>query len=802
MRFERKIELRFKLTNMIKNYFKIAWRNLFRNKVFSLTNLLGLTIGITCTILICLWVRDESNYDKFHADYQNIYQVMANRNFNNQIATDGNMVLPLAGALRNNLPQIKNAVVISHREQHVITYRDAKLKKKGYNVSDQFFDIFSWKFIKGNAATAITDPASIVLTRSAAKAFFGDSDPINKAIRIDEGRDMKVTAVIDDPPGNSTFQFDFIIPFNKNSENYLNSIDKWNRFSYNVFIQTQPGVNTTTLEKGIDDIHYQHNTEDKKISAYFVFPMEKWRLFSEFKDGKNTGGMIEYVRLFTIIAIIILLIACVNFMNLSTSRSEKRAKEVGIRKTLGSGKKQLVLQFFFESLILAFIAFLFSLGAVYLLLPSFNVLVDKHLHLPIMQPIFWLGALTVVLLTGVVAGSYPALYLSSFNPVKVLKGTFPPGKAAILPRRILVVAQFSISILFISATIIIYQQIQHIKNRHLGYDPNNMIMISGSADIQKNFTVIKQELLNTGMVSSLTRTLSPVTDIWAREPGPDYSGKPANQNILFTVQTADVGFAKTLGVKVLQGRDFLGTPSDSNAIMLNKAAVEAMGVKNALGMELRNRSGTPHIVVGITDNVIMGSPFEAVQPMVVYFDRDQSNSVNIRLNNSAQTHEALQSIGNIFKKYNPVYPFEYKFVDQEFGKKFLTEQLVSKITNIFAGLTIFICCIGLAGLVSFTVEKRIREIGIRKVLGATIGQLLTLISKEFLRLVLIAFAIAVPLAWWFMSTWLDKYTYHIHISIWPFASVGIIMLLLTLTVVGLNTIKAAIANPVKSLRTE
>ncbi len=556
------------------------------------------------------------------------------------------------------------------------------------------------------------------------------------------------------------------------------------------------------LEKNINDIQNQHNPGDKKLSTYFAFPMEKWRLFNEFKEGKNTGGMIEYVRLFTIIAFIILLIACVNFMNLSTARSEKRAKEVGIRKTLGSGKKQLVLQFFFESLILTLIAFLFSLGLVYLLLPSFNTLVNKHLGLPVLEPGFWLGALAVILFTGIVAGSYPALYLSSFNPVKVLKGTFLPGKAAILPRRILVVGQFGMSILLISATIIIYQQIQHTKDRHLGYDPNNLIRISASPDIKKNFAVIKQELLNTGMVSSLTRMLSPVTDIWAREPGPDYNGKPADQSILFTVQTADVDFAKTLGIKILQGRDFSGTPADSTAIVLNKAAVEALGIKNPIGMQLRNSNGTPHTVIGVTDNVIMDSPFEPVDPMVIYYDQKQANSINIRLNQSVQPQKALQAIETVFKKYNPVYPFEYKFVDQEFEKKFLTEQLVSTITNIFAGLAIFICCIGLAGLVSFTIEKRLREIGIRKVLGATVRQLLMLISKEFLKLVLIAFAIAVPLTWWFMNGWLNKYTYHIHISIWLFAVVGFIILLLTLIVVGLNTMKAAITNPVKSLRSE
>src|SRR5438552_3368933 len=455
---------------MIKNYFKIAWRNLFRNKGFSLTNLLGLTIGITCTILIFLWVQDERTYDKFHASYSSIYKVMANRDFNNQVFTDENMVLPLASTLQEKLPQIKNAVVTTHRQPHILARGDDQLKKWGYSVSEHFFDMFSWKFVQGKASTAITDPSSIVLTRSAAKAFFGNEDPINKVLRIDNDRDIKVTAIVEDAPGNSSFQFDYLTPFNPSNENYKQSMVNWQNSSWTVFLQVGPGTNMRVLEKNINDIKKQRDPDDKKISTYFTFPMSKWRLYSDFKDGRNTGGMIEYVTLFTIIAIIILLIACVNFMNLSTARSEKRAKEVGVRKTLGSGKKQLVLQFFFESMILAFVAFIVSIGAVYLLLPAFNTLVDKHLFLHVGQPVFWLAAPAVIFCTGIIAGSYPALYLSSFNPIKVLKGTFLAGKTAVIPRRILVVAQFATSILLISATIIIYQQIQHIKERNMGYD--------------------------------------------------------------------------------------------------------------------------------------------------------------------------------------------------------------------------------------------------------------------------------------------------------------------------------------------
>ena len=786
---------------MFSNYFKIAWRNLFRNKGFSLTNLLGLTIGITCTILIFLWVQDELTYDKFHANYDSIYKIKANRDFNNQVFTDDNMVLPLAKTLKEKLPQIKTAVVTTHGGSHVLAYGDAKLKKGGYTVSDHFFDMFSWRFLKGNAATALPNAYAIVLTHSTATALFGNTDPIDKIIKVDNEYDAKVTGVIADVPGNSTFQFDFINSFNYDNEYLKRNMTDWQNSSWDVYIQPDPGTNMSLLEKNINEIKYQHDPDDKKISTYFAFPMNKWRLYSDFKNGKNTGGMIEYVKLFTIIALIILLIACVNFMNLSTARSEKRAKEVGIRKTLGSGKRQLVLQFFFESMILTFIAFILSIGIVYLLLPSFNILVNKHLTLDITQPIFWLGAIVVILITGTIAGSYPALYLSSFNPIKVLKGTFLAGKGASIPRRVLVVAQFVTSILLISATIIIYRQIQHIKNRDLGYDPNNLVMIDTTPDTQKNFTVIKQELLNTGMISSVTRTLSPITDIWWRQPGPDYEGKPANESMIISGETADIDFAKTLGIKILQGKDFSGTPSDSSAMLLNKAAVEAMGLKNPVGMQMRNRGNYAHTVIGVTDNVVMGSPFEPVDPMMVYFGPDAANSISIRLKTSS-VKRALGSIETIFKKYNPAYPFEYRFVDEEFGKKFIAEELINKLTNIFAGLAIFICCIGLAGLASFTIEKRIREIGIRKVLGATVQQLLLLISKEFLKLVLIAFVIAVPLTWWFMNNWLDKYTYRINISIWLFGIVGVLVLLLTLIVVSLNTVRAAIANPVKSLRTE
>ena len=784
---------------MIRNYFKIARRNLFKNKGFSITNILSLTIGITCTILILLWVQDEISFNKFHANYKSIYQVMAIRDFNGKMSADENMVLPLAKTIQEEIPQIKNAVVTTSDQRHVLNYGDQKIKKRGYTVSEHFFDMFSWKFINGNPATAIQDAYSLVLTESTAKAFFGNADPIGKTIKIDNKYDAKVTAVVADVPGNSTFQFDFINTFNYDDNNVKQNMDNWGYSSWKVFVQPVTGANMNLIEKRINEIEETHKSGSKKSgSTYFGFPMNKWRLYKEFKDGKNVGGMIKYVKLFTIIALIILLIACVNFMNLSTARSEKRAKEVGVRKTLGSDRRQLILQFFFESAILSFISFFFSVLAVFILLPSFNSLVKKSLSLDLSQPVFWLGGLMIIIIASIVAGSYPALYLSSFKPIKVLKGKLLSEKTGILPRRILVVTQFVISFLLISATIIVYQQIQHTRNREIGYNLNNLIIIPSSSDVSKNFTAIKQEMLNTGMIHSLTRTMSPITELWWRQVAPDWEGKPADANIIFAGQFTDVDFVKTMGIKMLAGKDFSGTPSDSSSVILNKAAVEIMGVKNPIGM----RFGQGNTIIGVTDNVVMDSPFEPVEPMMVFFNPGQTSSISVRLNNSAELQKALSSIESIFKKYNPAYPFEYKFADKEFEKKFITEDLIRKLANIFSVLAIFICCIGLAGLVSFTIEKRFKEIGIRKVLGASVQQVLALISKEFLRLVFIAFLISVPLTWWLMNNWLQNYTYRVSISIWMFGIVGLTVLLLTLLVVGLNTIKAAMSNPVKSLRTE
>jgi ABC-type antimicrobial peptide transport system permease subunit len=556
------------------------------------------------------------------------------------------------------------------------------------------------------------------------------------------------------------------------------------------------------VDQQINETKYKNDPGDREISTYFSFPMAKWRLYSDFNGGVNTGGMIEYVRMFSIVAVIILVIACVNFMNLSTARSEKRAREVGIRKTLGSLRKQLVFQFFTESIILAFLSFGFCLITIYLLLPSFNLLVDKQLSLNLNEPLFWLGALAIITFTGILAGSYPALFLSSFNPVKVLKGAFISGKKTVRPRQALIVFQFSVSILLISATLVVYQQIGMIKDRHIGYDPNNLITIIGSEDTQRNFEVIKQELLQTGLIQAVTRTMMPMTDIWWRSRAPDWEGKPDDLNMIFTGMTTDADFATTMGIAMLEGKDFSGAAADSSYMLLNRAAVEEMNLDHPVGMKLRYGDQEEFTVLGVTDNVVQLSPFEPVDPMLILFKPDNSYYISLRLKDQAQPAEALPAIEEIFKKYNPSQVFEYQFVDQEFEEKFIREKLVSKLSNLFAVLAITICCIGLAGLAAFTIEKRGLEISMRRILGASLHQILALISREFLKLVCLALLIAVPLSWWLMDRWLEHYQYRVEISIWIYAIVGLATLGLTLGVVSANTIKAALGNPMKSLRAD
>lgn len=786
---------------MITNYFKLAWRNLFSNKGFSLINIAGLTIGMASTMLILLWVYSEKTWDSTNKNYDNIYHVMCNRNFNGEINTGQDMMYPLPKAAKAAFPEIANSAIVSFGNTTLLSVGEKRINKQTLNVSPEFFEIFTYATLQGNAAQAVKDPDALILTESTAKALFGNANVVGQQVEVNNGRTAIVRAVIQDAPHNSTLQFDGLIPFNPSAPNIKESENDWVNCGNRVFFKTKDGVNIAGLEKKVLQLIKERTDNENPTTRgnIILHPMNKWRLYSEFKNGFNVGGRVEYVHLFSWIAVIILIIACVNFMNLSTARSERRAKEVGIRKTLGSVRSQLLMQFIAESMLLSLIAFVFAVLIVYACIPSFSSLLNVDITVPYAHPLTWVFAVGIIVVTGVIAGSYPAFYLSGFSPVKVLKGTFLPGKQALLPRKILVTSQFIASIIFISATLIIYQQLQYVKDRDFGYDQDFLITVNSSKDTDKGFDAFKNDLLQSGAVTAVNRTSGPITDIFMATSGITWTGAPNNANLVIGFLFSYSDFAKTLKVDVLEGRDF--NTGDSNKVLFNKEAIKVMGLKSPVGSKI-TWAGKERTIVGVIDNMVMTSPYAPADPLMVVYEDKWSSKTNIRLNDRADIKQSLAKVENIYKKYSSEYPFEFRFVDDVFNQKFANEQLIGKLSVIFAGLAIFVCCLGLFGLVASSIERRKKEIGIRKVLGATIQSLLLLMSKEFLMLVALAFLIAIPAAWWAMNKWLQNYAYRVDVGFDVFALVGIIILVIALVTVSLNASKAALTSPVKTLRNE
>ncbi|MET0466331.1 MAG: ABC transporter permease [Chitinophagaceae bacterium] len=785
---------------MIKNYFKVAWRNLTRNKTFSLINVLGLSIGMACTMLIALWVYNEKNWDGYHKKYDSTYQLYSNRNFNGEVSTGPDFMYPLVGAIKSSLPEVAHAATVSFPGSTLMGNGETRINKTTLTVSPEFFDIFSFDFIRGNKEV-LNDPDAIVVTESTAKAVFGSTDILGQEMRLNNTRNAVVKAIIKDVPRNSTVQFDGLIPFNPSSPEIKAAETEWVNCSYQVFLDVKPGTNVASLEANVINLIRKRTSGDNPTTrgSVLLHPMEKWRLFEEFRGGKNTGGRIQYVNLFTWVAVVILIIACVNFMNLSTARSEKRAREVGIRKTLGSGKKQLIAQFLSESVLLALISFLLATALVYLVKPSFTQLLNMEVNIPYNEPSMWAIVAGIILLTGFVAGGYPAFYLSDFMPVKVLKGTMLQGKQAVLPRKILVTSQFIAAIVLISATLIIYQQLQHVKKRDIGYDTNNLLQVKANKDLTKNYDAFRNELQQSGVLSSVVRTSSPLTTILGYTSGIRWQGADPNTQLIIGFLFSNNDFAKTLNARMIEGRDF--RDGDSNTVIFNKEAIRLMGLQSPVGREI-TWAGRQRLIVGVIDNMVMTSPYEAASPMMIAYDNKWAGFTNIRLNEGKDVQKALSVIEASYKKFSPEYPFEFRFIDEEFNQKFLNEQLIGKLAIIFAGLSIFVCCLGLFGLVSFTIERRTKEIGIRKVLGASVQQVLVLMSKEFLVLVGLAFLVAIPAAWWAMNEWLKNFNYRISIGAGVFLMVGSITLIIALITVGLNASAAALRNPGKTLRSE
>jgi putative ABC transport system permease protein len=788
---------------MLKNYFLIAIRTLQRNLGYSLINIIGLSIGLACSILIFFWVADELSYNKFHTNYNDLYKVYKNYDYGEGINTGFQMPYPLKEAIAAKSSDVKYIVMTNWGEGCLLETNGKKINQLGLSVSEDFLKMFTFPMKKGDMQTALNDPSSIVLTESTAKKLFGEKDPLNELIRIDSDRELKVTGVITDPPRQSSLTFEFLVPFEyyKATQPWVQrSVNSWKNNSFQLYIQLQPTAQVTDVNAAIKNT-ISDNYAEAKQTEVFLNPISNWRLYSEFTDGKPSGGQIEYVRIFSLIGIFILAIACINFMNLATARSESRAREVGIRKSVGSRRKQLIFQFLSESLMITFISFLAGVVLVELALPAYNSLVNKNISIDYSNPVVWAIAVSIILITGIISGSYPAFYLSSFRPAIVLKGKINAGQKGSLPRKIMVIAQFSFSIFLIIATISMYQQIMHLKARDIGYDRNNLMLIWTNTELETNFESLRTELVNTGAVQAVSKSNSPITRVFATNNA-EWPGMDPDKKVSFTTIATEYDYTKTMDIKMLEGRDFSrDMKSDSSAVVINRAALEVMGFDNPIGEKI-TMSGQQWTIIGVMENVIMDSPEREIDPLVMLFDPTWSSTVSVRLEKTADLQVAIQKIEPIFKKLNPSNPFEYRFTDEEFEGKFSGVNLIGKVAGLFAGLSILITCLGLFGLAAFTAEQRTKELGIRKVMGATVSSLVLLISKDFSRLVVFAFIVAAPIAWWVMSGFLERYTYRISLAWWLLPAAGVFTLILALIIVSTQALKAAMNNPVNSLRND
>jgi ABC-type antimicrobial peptide transport system permease subunit len=795
---------------MFKNYFKIAWRNLIKSKFYSLINILGLATGMAVAMLIAFWIYDEVTYNDYHKNHAQLAQVMTTFIDNDGKMETGQAVcMPIGTELRSKYgSDFKNVAMASWNFNHVLAVGDKKITENGMWVESNFPSMFSLKMVKGNI-NALTDPSSVLLSESLAKTLFGNADAMNKMVKFDNKESYKVAGVYQDLPHNTTlYETKLLLPWQKyiTTEKWLkNAATQWNNHSWQAYVQVADNIDMSKETEKIKNVVMAHKVAatDGKEQAV-LFPMNKWRLYSDFKNGKATGGRIQFIWLFSIIGVFVLLLACINFMNLSTARSEKRAKEVGIRKTVGSVRSQLIGQFLSESVLVAFVSFIFAILLVALLMPLFNKLADKSIALPWGNPVFWSLALAFTVITGIVSGSYPAFYLSKFDPIKVLKGTFRVGRFASLPRKILVVVQFTFSIALIIGTIIVFRQIQFAKNRPVNYKTEGLITISMSTpDLYGHYNALRSDLLETGVVDNMAESSSPTTNVYSNQIGFNWQGKDPNTLPVFGTIWVTLDFGKTIGWKIKEGRDFSKDfATDSSAMILNESAVKQVGMKQDIIGQIIDFNDRKYTVIGVIKDMIMESPYEPVEPTVFMFDPENVGIVTVAIKQGIPVRAALSKIEAIFKKYNPGAPFSYTFNDEDYAKKFADEQRVGNLATFFTILAIFISCLGLFGLASFVAEQRKKEIGVRKVLGASVFNLWRMLSKEFALLVIISCLIAIPLAWYYLNNWLQQYDYRTTISFWVFIFSGLGALIITLITVSFQAIKAALANPVESLRSE
>jgi putative ABC transport system permease protein len=784
---------------MITNYLKIGWRNLIKNRLSSVINVLGLATGMAVVLLAGLWIWDEISFDKYFHNHSRLAQVMCSQTNDGETYTGTTVAMPVGNALKTKYGQhFKYVSLTSYSNDFLLAAGDKKLGGKGMWVQPDFAQMFTLTMVRGSR-NALNDPSSVLLSQSLAKAIFSEEDPMNKIVRFDNRFDLKVAGVYEDLPHNTSFyNTQLLLPW-EHEENRLYGPKSWNNHCGQLFVQLNEPADFDKVTAKIKQVPTPYIKEFKE--EIMLHPVDKLHLYTEFKNGKAVGGRIEFVWLFGIIGAFVLLLACINFINLSTARSAIRAKEVGIRKAVGSMRSQLIGQFLCESLVITFLAFLLAVLLVQLSLNWFNNLADKHISNPWTNPVFWMLGLGFTVFTGLIAGSYPAFYLSAFKPVKVLKGIIQGGKVVSVPRKVLVVVQFTVSVTLIICTIVVFSQIQYARNRPVGYNRNGLITINlNTPELKTHYDAIQNDLMQTGVVEQLARSSNSAT-YFPNNNSIEWRGKLPSQVVFYRNVDVSDNFGRTIGWRIKEGRDFLpDAKGDSSSVLLNETGAQTTGIKNIIG-EIIKYHDKSYTVAGVVYDMVTQSPYEPVPPAIFFLDGNLG-VLTIRIKPNTSMQQALAKIGPVFKQYNSGNPFVFKFMDDEYAKKFSNEMRIGNLATFFAILAIFISCLGLFGLASYITEQRTREIGIRKVLGASVFIIWRLLSKEFVVLVIIALFIAIPLAYYFMYNWLQNYNYRTELSWWVFGLAGISAVLVTLLTVSYQSIRSALMNPIKSLRTE
>ena len=786
---------------MLTNYLKIAYRSLLKNKLFSAINVFGLALGMACALLIGLWVMDEMSYDRFLPNVKSLYFVRFNSTYNGKVYTNFVTPGPLQEAIAKDIPEVAAVTKTNWVTEVLVKVGETATKEEGRYATADFFKVFELPVVAGNPSAALAQPNQIVITRKLAEKFFPNGEALNQTLQLNNDKFFTVGAVIENNPTNATVQFDWVVNFKVYEEDWMKT---WGNNSFQTYARLRPNTTAAQAEAAMRDMYSRYTErEDAKTTYPILQPLTDLHLYSEYENGRVIGGRIEYVRIFSLVALFILLIACVNFMNLATARSALRAKEVGVRKVVGAKRSSLIGQFMSESVLTSLLAVLLALLFVGLVLPTFNTLFAKELTLDLTNPTIWLVILGLVLVTGFISGSYPALFLSSLAPIKILRGTLRFSAGPALFRRTLVVFQFALSIFLIVGMLAVGRQMEYLRTKNLGLDRESVLYIPMEGEVAKpeKIEAFRQEVMRQPAIASASPTMELPINITTTSGDLKWAGQDPDIQANVSAFSVGGGFMKTMNIQLLAGRDFwVNSPADSTNIIINEAAAKLMGMDDPVGQEIEFWEGKGQII-GLIKDFHLNSLHEAINPLVVVYNPDYMNYMLVKTR-PGQTTRAIAELEKLTKEFNPNYPFTYHFLDEAYEQMYRSEQQVNTLVNYFGILAILISCLGLFGLAAFTAEQRTKEIGVRKVLGATVASIVTLLSKDFLKLVLVALVLAVPLGWWALDTWLGTFAYHTDLSWTLFALAGVLAVGIALLTVSFQSVKAALMNPVKSLRSE